>query len=136
MTTKELEQYIKNIVYNKLGNFDIPVKFENGNANSIDAVYVFSDGKNYHFFSPERGAIRIDIITNRIADIIYLAVGQVITKIASNYELKNREPNKDFRRVWFAKEIELWALFGEDFHKRKKREIENTLINNPYVDRI
>ena len=41
---------------------------------------------------------------------------------------------KDFRRALFAKEKEIFSLFGQDFQKRKDEEIEEILKKNPYND--
>ena len=41
---------------------------------------------------------------------------------------------QDFRRALFAKEKEIFSLFGQDFQKRKDEEIEEILKKNPYND--
>ena len=51
-----------------------------------------------------------------------------------NFALCNREKEKDFRRAIFAKEKEIFSLFGQDFKKRKEKEIEEILKKNPYND--
>lgn len=51
-----------------------------------------------------------------------------------NFALCNREKGKDFRRAIFAKEKEIFSLFGQDFKKRKEKEIEEILKKNPYND--
>lgn len=38
------------------------------------------------------------------------------------------------RRALFAKEKEIFSLFGQDFQKRKDEEIEEILKKNPYND--
>lgn len=50
------------------------------------------------------------------------------------FAISNREKHKDFRRKLFEKEVEIYSLFGDDFEKNKKREIEEILEENPYKD--
>ena len=45
-----------------------------------------------------------------------------------------QEKGKDFRRPLFEKEKKIFALFGEDFLKRKDEEINEILEKNPYND--
>lgn len=61
-------------------------------------------------------------------------INYISIRITSQYAKHNREPRKDFRRALFKKEIEIIALFGEDFKKRKTEEIEEILKSYPYVD--
>ena len=59
----------------------------------------------------------------------------VLFNVAMDYAIKNQKNGKDFRRILFAKEIELYSEFGEDFRVRKAEEINKILEINPYVDR-
>lgn len=51
-----------------------------------------------------------------------------------DFAICNREKGKDFRRALFAKEKEIFSMFGKDFEKRKNEEIEDILKRNPYND--
>ena len=48
--------------------------------------------------------------------------------------MKHREPDKDFRRILFAKEIELYSKFGKEFEERKIAQINEILRKDPYHD--
>ena len=50
------------------------------------------------------------------------------------YAMNKQEKGKDFRRPLFEKEKKIFALFGEDFLKRKDEEINEILEKNPYND--
>lgn len=54
--------------------------------------------------------------------------------IAMEYAMNNREKGKDFRRALFKKELEIYSIFGEQFEKRKKNELDEILKRNPYND--
>lgn len=51
-----------------------------------------------------------------------------------DFARRNREYGKDFRRALFAKEKEIFGLFGKDFERRKAKEIEEILQKHPYND--
>lgn len=54
--------------------------------------------------------------------------------IIMNFAIRNSKEGKDFRRALFAKEREIFSLFGKDFEERKNKEIDEILKNNPYND--
>ena len=45
-------------------------------------------------------------------------VNIISANIIINFAICNREKGKDFRRALFAKEKEIFSLFGQDFQKR------------------
>ena len=57
-----------------------------------------------------------------------------MVEICMEYVEDRAEKGKDFRRALFAKEKEIFSLFGQDFQKRKDEEIEEILKKNPYND--
>ena len=66
------------------------------------------------------------------ADKIYCAPGNAgIEEYAECVNIGAMEFDK---LVAFAKEKEIFALFGQDFQKRKDEEIEEILKKNPYND--
>jgi len=54
--------------------------------------------------------------------------------MANEYELENRKPNKDFRRILFTKEIELMKRLDLQWARWKKKEIDKVLSEHPYED--
>ena len=54
--------------------------------------------------------------------------------IAHKYAVSNSEVGVDSRHALFDKEIEIYSLFGEDFERRKRAEIEEVLKRAPYSD--
>ena len=66
------------------------------------------------------------------ADKIYCAPGNAgIEEYAECVNIGAMEFDK---LVAFAKEKEIFSLFGQDFQKRKDEEIEEILKKNPYND--
>jgi len=134
-STIELEQYVTNQIENKIGNVDwINIKFVEGNENCIEGTYIFSREDGYHILFTEKGKIKEEIITTDEKEVVGSVLDIVSFDIAMEYAMNNREKNKDFRRNLFKKEIEIYALFGDEFENNKKREIEEILKENPYND--
>ena len=82
----------------------------------------------------EKGKICFDNKYTSLFDISYIVLKDVISPISKDYEFKNRKDKQDFRRIWFSKELDLWTLFGEDFYERAKQEMDEILLNHPYID--
>ncbi len=135
LSTEELKQYVYNEIQDKIGNIACnSLYFKEGTDNSVEGTYIFTKENNYHILFAEKGKIRNDIVTNDKREVLWNALGIFSTNIIMEYAMKNREKGKDFRRALFAKEKELYALYGEDFSERKNKEIEEILERNPYND--
>jgi len=138
LTTLELKKYISGVVDNILPNnklSDVNLNFAVGSANSLEGTYAFSDNIKYHYLFTEKGQIRFDRTSQQIVDITYWILEDLIFDIALKYATNNREKGEDFRRKLFAKELEIWSLFGEKYYEIKKQDIQATLKDNPYVDK-
>ena len=135
LSTEELKKYVNNEIRIKLGNVcSDKLFFEEGTDNSIEGTYIFNKNNEYHILYIEKGKIRNDILTDDKREVLWHVVQMISVEIIMNYAMHNREKGKDFRRAFFAKEIEVFSLFGEDFKKRKKEEIKIILQNNPFND--
>ncbi len=135
LSTEELKKYVNNEIRIKLGDVcSDKLFFGEGTDNSIEGTYIFNKNNEYHILYTEKGKIRNDILTDDKREVLWHAVQIVSVEIIMNYAMHNREKGKDFRRAFFAKEIEVFSLFGEDFEKRKKEEIKIILQNNPFND--
>ena len=134
-TTIELKRYIINQIENKIGSVDWrKINFAEGNENSAEGTYIFSRDNVYHILFTEKGKVREDKITTDEKEVIRSVLDIVSFDIAMEFAISNREKHKDFRRKLFEKEVEIYSLFGDDFEKNKKREIEEILEENPYKD--
>lgn len=134
-STEELKIYIYNEVQTRLGCVSCSnLFFAEGTDNSIEGTYIFSKDNEYHILFTEKGKIRRDIVTSDEREVLWSALGILSTNIIMDFAMQNREKGKDFRRNLFAKEREIFSLFGEDFEKRKAEEIEYILKKNPYND--
>lgn len=82
----------------------------------------------------EKGKTRERKVLDGEMELLWNILNSVLFEKAMEYAAANRQNGKDFRRALFAKEIELFSLFGEEFKKRKNDEIESILLKNPYND--
>ena len=135
LSTEELKNYIYNEIRMRLGEVVCDnLFFAEGTDNSIEGTYIFNKNNEYHIMLTEKGRIRSDIVTDEKREVLWSALQIFSINIIMNFALCNREKGKDFRRAIFAKEKEIFSLFGQDFKKRKEKEIEEILKKNPYND--
>jgi hypothetical protein len=95
-------------------------------------IEVHSNG--YHFIVTERGNEFQRKVTQDLDELLYWAVSCVTHPMASQYELKHRIPNQDFRKLMFQKDIELLTEVKVEFAIKRQSEIEQTLEKHPYND--
>lgn len=135
LSTEELEKYIYNEIQTRLGNISCNnLFFAEGSDSSIEGTYIFNKDNEYHILFTEKGKIRNDIVTNEVKEVLWNALGIFSANMVMDYAIQNRKKGKDFRRALFAKEKEIFSLFGKEFQKRKDEEIEEILNRNPYND--
>ena len=135
LSTEELGRYVYSEIQARLGDvFCSNLFFAEGSANSVEGTYIFSKNNEYHILFVEKGRIRSDIVTNIEREVLWNALEILSFNITMDFAMQNRENGKDFRRTLFAKEKEIFSLFGKDFEMRKNAEIEDILYKNPYKD--
>lgn len=134
-STKELEHNIKRIISEKIPNINFQdINFLEGNDNSPEGIYVFARNDKYVFLFTEKGKIRDIKEMSNETEVLWNVLNSVLNDLAMEYAISNKQTGKDFRRILFSKEIELFSLFGDDLKKRKIKEIDNVLLKNPYND--
>ena len=88
----------------------------------------------YEYIIEERGYIFETRATKNVEDVLYWIMNDVIFKVASEYEIKNRVAGRDFRRLLFDKEIELFKRINLKWAERRKEERGRRLAPYPYND--
>ncbi len=135
LSTIELEKYIKKEISDRLGKVNWrEINFKEGNENSIEGTYIFVQNREYHILYTEKGKVREDRVTSEKEEVLWAVMDIISFDIAMEHAIKNKEGGRDFRRELFKKEIEIFALFGIKFEKKKRQEIEEILKKNPYND--
>ena len=79
---------------------------------------------------------RRDLIieTNDLDTLLYYIFRDIAFDIASKYERPRRDPRKDFRRMLFAKQIELLSILSSDWAERERQHHADILVDNPFID--
>jgi Immunity protein 63 len=91
-------------------------------------------GNEWNFVVTERGS-EIERIKSSDPDyILYLLVCCVTHNMATTYELKNRIPGIDGRRIWFEYDINLLQKINKNWGIIKRQEYDKILLKNPFTD--
>ncbi|WP_219837609.1 Imm63 family immunity protein [Paenibacillus sp. R14(2021)] len=92
--------------------------------------------RGFHYVVVERGNEIERKTTSNKDQLIYWIFNSVTFSMACEYELRNRIPNQDFRRLLFKRQIELMRDVKPDFAKELEMEKQRILINHPYRDEV
>lgn len=94
-----------------------------------------SDGQLY-FIMSDRGQEYDRQFATDIKDLLYRVFSHVTFILAYDYEIKNRIPNQDFRRLVFEKQESLLAQLDKSWEIRAKKEHEYILKYHPFRDKV
>ena len=138
-TTKEIQtviqkNYLKKIAKFFNGNPACNIFYREGGENCIEGLYIWSDEKGYNYLYTEKGRIYKHIITNDFFDIIYVVLDEYIWNLSIKYAREHLDPNKDFRRALFDRQVELWRMLDERGEKKCIEHIEKILSEHPFDD--
>lgn len=114
-----------------------------------DNVYIFptvrqDDGfehleickDEYHLIVTERGLENSRQITSSEDEILYWLVSSFVWGLASKFELQNRIPKQDFRRLFFAQQIAYLKIVNSKWASRKQKEFDEILTIHPFKDSL
>ena len=90
----------------------------------------------YHLIVTERGLENSRQKTTSKDEILYWLVASFAWGLASKFELENRIENQDFRRLFFAKQIEYLKIVNEDWAGRKQKEFDEILAKHPFNEEL
>ena len=68
--------------------------------------------------------------------LLYWIMEIIISNMAYSYELEHRAPQRDPRRIAFAKELELFGIINKSWRQLKKSKLDEILKNNPFDDEV
>lgn len=95
----------------------------------------FENGK-YNYICSERGYEFSRKVTSSIDELLYWIIYDYVHAVAVDYELSNRIPGKDSRRIYFPKIIELMRKINENWGLKAQSHLDEILMNNPYEDSL
>ena len=95
---------------------------------------VVADG--YIYANEERGHVYNERKTQDLDELLYWIMKNITFSMAVDYEVANRVPKTDFRRMLFAKDLELLGSLKPEWRERKQREYDAVLAQYPFNDEI
>lgn len=98
--------------------------------------YITISSNYYVYTIEERGHVFQELKTDNLDTLLYWLMKDIIFEISTEHELNHREEHKDSRREMFKQQLDLFKKIKEEWYEKRKKEIENTLINSPYHDNL
>jgi hypothetical protein len=87
-----------------------------------------------HYVVFERGQELERITTHDTDELLWHVFKHVTSWLASSFEVAHRVPGRDFRRVMFAKQVELLQTLSPVWAVRESVEHQRILVNHPFDD--
>ncbi len=88
----------------------------------------------WYYLATDRGYEVMRQTTTERAELLYWLLRDVAWGMAVGYEFKHRVPGQSFRRLLFAKQLELLTQVDPIWAERRRQEIAAILAEHPYDD--
>jgi len=98
--------------------------------------YISFENGSYNYIYSERGVEFSRRITDSTDELLYWIMYDFVHTVAVEYELNNRIPGKDCRRIYFPKIIELMSKINIDWGIKSRKHLEDVLADSPYDDSL
>lgn len=92
------------------------------------------DSSGYHYVIAERGVESQRYTTLDMDELLYKIFADITFGIAASYEFKNRDEDRDCRRIIFRRQVELLAQLSSEWAAREAQEHEKILAKYPFDD--
>lgn len=106
---------------------DIGLLPEINNSNDFAKPFIEIDKYGYNYVCRERGEEVFRKIPLDIDELLYEVFDNLTFEIATNWEVKNRKDNEDFRLQLFSKQVDLMTGIDKDFGKRLNDRLQSIL---------
>lgn len=93
--------------------------------------HIEQEGDEFHFVVTERGSELERRRTKDPEEILYWLLDGVTQIVATNYELKNRDENRDGREIWFPLQEKLLFNMKPEWGIRKQQAHLKILRDHP-----
>ena len=106
---------------------------------SIDFGYPHIEVDNagrLHFVINERGQELERQTTNELDELLYWIFDSITFSMACKFELNNRLPAQDCRRIIFSKQEELLSQLNSDWQLREHKKHKKILEDHPFNDTV
>jgi len=99
-----------------------------------EGASVYADDILWHYVAMERGEERVHYESRNLEEILYYVFKPITASLAEKYAVTNRVKGKDFRRLFFKKQLELLGAIDKKYQKIREDEIAIVLTKAPYQD--
>ena len=101
-------------------------------TDGLGTPHIEINGRGFHYVVSERGTEFRRDTTSDIHTLLYWIFKGIVFQMASEYELKHRKSEEDFRRLLFSKTLDLFKKLDNQWYEWEKKNIENILKETPY----
>lgn len=106
------------------------------NKRSWDIWYEMGD-KQYLKHMPRDRASGVDtVVVKNDNELLFQQTRSLISSMARSWEMERRQPGVDSRRLWFARQIELFSFINHEWQQKVAEYIRKTIISAPYCDTV
>ena len=125
---EEVDEVYRNISLNG-------IYFRKSNSNGMSGKYVFFNDKGYYLDTVgDRGGFYEQKYFKTFEELSFDLCWDFCSVISTKYASKNRVRGQDWRRIMFAKRVQLLAKVDEQFGRAGQEKINEILQGNPYDD--
>lgn len=89
------------------------------------------DESNYFYLVYDRNVKSVNKKTQDANELLYWIFSDITFNMGVSYELENRKPDVNHRKVIFSRQLELLEQINSDWKKRRENEIAEILNKNP-----
>lgn len=105
-----------------------------GSSRDFGHPHLEADAHLYHWIVRERGGERQRRSTASLDELLYIVFCATTFSMACDYEVRHRVAGQDFRRMLFAKQLELLGALSASWPAKKRSELEKVLLAHPFRD--
>lgn len=106
---------------------DVTLLPEINHSNEFARPFIEIDELGYHYVCRERGEEIFRKFPFDTEELVFEVFADITFSLASEWELKNRDPNEDFRLRLFKKQVELMTRINSDFGKKLNEQLARLL---------
>jgi hypothetical protein len=104
-----------------------------GESKSIGEFHIEVHGPSLEFIASDQGLETVHLSTFDSDELYYWVFKDVTWKMAYEKIIPGQS-SSDQRRAFFNNQLQLLKQINVDWYERRKKEIDEILINNPYLD--
>jgi len=101
---------------------------------SWDGAYICVEDSIYYYIEMDRGRVVRSFESRKLEDILFYLFYDITFDLAIEYEIKQRKQGEDFRRILFAKQLELLLKINKVYYTKGKQKIDDILKTAPFRD--